>query len=177
MQHRHWECTRAEPLRAQLSPELLQHAAQWPVCTRERGWFVEPSELREFKHMLAAVTLLIYRSAGPIPQQKVYDLFADGGCKSPKFPTARLSSSAISLAVDDPSFHSFRYLEGGGVPGQWQTVLRAELTAVIMAVCFGICMPTPIRIWCDNNTVVTRMRKLQQGRISLKLNMPDHDLW
>eukprot|EP00435_Cladocopium_sp_Y103_P013434 s711_g3.t1 len=61
--------------------------------------------------------------------------------------------------------------------GQWQTILRAELVAVIMAVSISLTTGKPTRIWCDNQTVVQRFWKMQAGLISFRPTMPDHDLW
>ena len=62
------------------------------------------------------------------------------------------------------------------MPGQWQTILRAELTAVIMAAQYSIQADQPARIWCDNATMVRRMLYMQAGRFFQQNTLADHDL-
>ena len=62
------------------------------------------------------------------------------------------------------------------MPGQWQTILRAELTAVIMAAQYSIQADQPARIWCDNATMVRRMLYMQAGRFFQQNALADHDL-
>lgn len=65
----------------------------------------------------------------------------------------------------------------GGVPGLWQTVARAELTALVSAVTFARQQGTPCRVWSDNQGVVTRAQSIQEGTCRVQSNMADHDLW
>eukprot|EP00435_Cladocopium_sp_Y103_P003478 s3111_g1.t1 len=58
-----------------------------------------------------------------------------------------------------------------------QTILRAELTAVIMAVQQSIWQNREARIWCDNATVVRRMRRMLNHSFVNRNTLPDHDLW
>lgn len=62
------------------------------------------------------------------------------------------------------------------MPGQWQTILRAELTAVIMAAQHSIQADQPARIWCDNATMVRRMLYMQAVRFFQQNTLADHDL-
>ena len=177
LQHRHWECEHTAHLRQGLSKTLLGHVPLWPECTRERGWFVEPPSFGSFKALLAEVPLITHQRTQPVPEKLVMDLFTDG-----RLPVTRPSHRSISHMGCGCWFghrwtSEFRVFAGRGLPGQWQTSLRAELTAVIMAVTFSIQKRQSARLWCDNATVVRRMQQLQAGAISLRPSMSDHDLW
>lgn len=62
------------------------------------------------------------------------------------------------------------------MPGQWQTILRAELTAVIIPPQYSIQADQPARIWCDNATMVRRMLYMQAGRFFQQNTLADHEL-
>eukprot|EP00435_Cladocopium_sp_Y103_P002091 s1587_g1.t1 len=174
--HRHWECECTAHLRKNLSSTLIEAVSDWPECTKERGWFVEPSCVRTFKQQLGDVPLFSYFWGGQFPPG-VLDFFTDGSRLAPQIPNARLVSWSVVVSVGDIIAPRFEHVAGGGVPGQWQTILRAELTAAIMAVRQGLILQQPIRLWCDNATVVRRMTKMLHGRFTNRNTLPDHDLW
>eukprot|EP00435_Cladocopium_sp_Y103_P057180 s391_g19.t1 len=87
LQHRHWECRHTEHLRQNLSQSLMSSVDSWPACTRERGWFVEPQEVRDFKRSLAEVLLSLLQQStqsveifkvawNPVDKQRVMDWIA-----------------------------------------------------------------------------------------------------
>ena len=65
----------------------------------------------------------------------------------------------------------------GGVPGYWQTVVRAELNAFVVAVSIAVCSQKSARIWCDNQLVVDRARLIQANAYKVTPLTTDHDLW
>lgn len=71
-----------------------------------------------------------------------------------------------------------RYFTGaaGGVPGIWQTVVRAETCAIISALKYSLLKQQPMMIFCDNALVVRRFRQLRQGEEMSELHN-DQDLW
>eukprot|EP00435_Cladocopium_sp_Y103_P027033 s874_g6.t1 len=178
LEHRHWQCPATAHLRQALSEECKARADASPACTRQRGWLVECPELPVFKQMLADVPEhLQIPSMHSQPSEKCLDLFTDGSCLSPQVPAARLAAWAVTQAVGPLADQQFLRVASGGLPGQWQTVVRAELMAVITAVCIAKAHTGHTRLWCDNALVVRRFRLLQQGRFVPKLTKPDHDLW
>ncbi len=99
--------------------------------------------------------------------------FTDGTAMDPAIPMVRLAAWSVVLATS----HEFLPLSMGGLPGQWQTVLRAEITAVISALEWSQGKGINIHIWCDNDTVVKRFRRFQRHNTWVKSTAPDHDLW
>ena len=66
----------------------------------------------------------------------------------------------------------------GGVPGILQTVLRAEITAVIAACRFGVYHHKPFYVWTDCQDVFDRVQNmLSQENFSVTSRQKDHDLW
>ena len=178
LEHRHWQCQHTENLRAGLSQDLLNFVDTSPPCTRERGWFVEPPTLSKFKAQLQTVPEHMQQpQIQSQPAASTLDLFTDGSCISPQIPCARLTTWAVCQAIGHPEDASFVTVAKGGMPGQWQTVLRAEIQAVITAVCLAKLHPGPARIWCDNALVVRRFCQLVNGQFSPSPIRPDHDLW
>ena len=79
----------------------------------------------------------------------------------PQAPQARLAAWAVTQAVGDHGSHEFLPVAHGGLPGQWQTILRAEIQAAITATCLARQHDGAARIWCDNALVVRRFRQIQ----------------
>ena len=90
------------------------------------------------------------------------------------------------MAGVDPQ-QPHRPLAWGGVPGQWQTVPRAELVAFVAAVYNGLRFsqatpgsPKTFAIWSDCEYVVRKAKRIQQGRCMIHRMTrmtPNHDLW
>ena len=138
---------------------------------------VEPAEVRHFKHVLQSLPSYVGVSQALDFSSGAIDLFTDGSCLSPHIPVARLASWSLVQAVGHPEDRQFRTLANGAVPGQWQTILRAELRAVVEAAHVARLNPGVTRIWCDNATVVRRFKLIQAGKWVASPVRPDHDLW
>ena len=164
LHHRHWTCPATEHLRQDLPHNVMAQLPSLPACTLERGWFVEPREVREYKQSLHMVLLRLEWDSLHEVDSEVLDLFTDGSCLSPHIPVTRLCSRAVVQAIGHPDDHNFHTVAFGGLPGQWQTILRAEIQAVITAVSLARDQTKWTRIWCDNDTVVRRFRKLQNKK-------------
>eukprot|EP00438_Fugacium_kawagutii_P016457 Skav207247 [mRNA] locus=scaffold523:668809:674034:- [translate_table: standard] len=175
MYHRHWECSKFAESRSQIPESIRGKLMTQPLCTLTRGWLLEPPSGVQFRQMLHAIpdTTAAFEKVVVNPSQ--IDLFVDGTGLSPTTPEARLVAWAVVLA--GVTVNEAQVVSQGGVPGQWQTVARAELTAFVSALLFATQQSIPTRIWCDNQGVVTKARGVQQGRIKVGPNMNDHDLW
>ena len=178
MEHRHWLCPFTEQFRTALPRTTADSVSQMPPCTRERGWMVEDPAVGEYKKELLNVPLVFQ---GPSYWQQhessTLDLFTDGTCIAPTVPRARLAAWGVTQRYGHHEDGDFRMVSCGGLPGQWQTVLRAEIPAVIVAVQIGKAHGGNIHVWCDNKTVVRRFRQIQQGQFWPTPGHPDHDLW
>lgn len=139
---------------------------------------VESQSTTDFKHALSQAapqfSLCQVSSSG---SRGGIDLFTDGSCLMPHIPQARLAAWAGTQCVGDHISMQFQTVAHGTVPGQWQTILRAEILAVIAAIKLGKRQPGFIRVWSDNAVVVRRCNKIIEQRYVPHPTKPDHDLW
>ena len=175
VEHRHWQCPATAQSRMAIPVAVQQFIDQQPPCTREHGWIQEPLEVRQFKETLTQIqdTSMVYL---PHAKQQHYDLFCDGAGQDPTQPLSRVVAWGVVIAGPDlQSPH--RPLAWGGVPGFWQTVIRAELTAFLSAVQYGVMQGTTFSVWSDCLVIIRRARRIQQGEFQVTSNCTDHDLW
>ena len=173
LEHRHWHCEATQPFRDHLTKEHLEYASTLPECARERAWFPEPNEIVEYKNSLYLIPDTTRQWEPIVVEAKCVDVFTDGTAIDPAIPEARLVAWSAVVSTSQETTP----LAMGGVPGQWQSVLRAEITAVISALEWTKHINKDIRIWCDNDTVVKEFRKFQQKQTWTKPTGCDHDLW
>ena len=173
LEHRHWQCEATDQFRQTLTNEVKEYADQLPQCARERAWFPVIPEVENFQRQLEHIEECTRVWEQVDITTEWTDAFTDGTAIDPTLPSVRLTAWAVVIAVSD----QYVPLSMGGLPGQWQTVLRAEITAVISVMEWSQFQQNNIRIWCDNDTVVKRFRKFQKNPVETKLTAPDHDLW
>ena len=152
------------PLRNTASPVLLAH-----------GWLPMPTHQKLFEHALDSLpdTSAAFEHVDIIHDMTCNEVFTDGsGCK-PADP--RLTVATWGTAIWNGT--SFTPLSKGGLPGRLQTVLRAEITAAISALCFAALSIKPIRIWTDNKNVYDILTLLWTGMEVDVSRKADRDLW
>lgn len=76
---------------------------------------------------------------------EVIHAFTDGTGVDPTETLVRLVAWAWVVATEAGTLN-FPVMAHGGVPGQWQTVLRAEICAAISAVKYASQVQKPLRI-------------------------------
>ena len=124
--HRFEECPLFDFLRSR-HLYLFQFWHTLPIFTRAYGLISEPPLLRPFWGMLAGFSSpSCHRKTvvHPVP------LFTDGSCFYPAHPLIRIASFAIVRPLHN---HDYIIESAGILPGQYQTIQRAELTAGIIA--------------------------------------------
>ena len=65
----------------------------------------------------------------------------------------------------------------GGVPGGWQSILRAEIFAAVSAVAYGLVMQRPFFVWTDNQLVYRRIKLWMISPDNIPCMSKDHDAW
>eukprot|EP00438_Fugacium_kawagutii_P011445 Skav223455 [mRNA] locus=scaffold184:98175:103062:- [translate_table: standard] len=177
MEHRHWQCEVTAFSRQQLSPPIQAEVPQLPECTRNRGWMQEPPALKLYRKALHTIpdTTRCFRDVS-LDALSVIDLFVDGTGLEPGLPCARLVAWGVIVAGPTTQ-DSAQRLSSGGVPGQWQTVARAELMALLSAIAFAVTCSKPVRIWSDNQAVANRAHAISTNMFSVTNKIADHDLW
>eukprot|EP00438_Fugacium_kawagutii_P033759 Skav215075 [mRNA] locus=scaffold2575:79198:88931:+ [translate_table: standard] len=175
LQHRHWECEATAWSRQQLSDQAIEWIGDQPSCVSERGWYLMPDAIAELRRQVA----LIPDSTGAfVPaacsNNRIY-AFTDGSGRSPTVPQVRLVAWAWVMS-SGVGFDDFVVMARGGVPGRWQTVVRAEACAVISACKFAIQEGRPLTVFSDSDLVVKKIQKIIHGWEPTPL-CPDHDVW
>eukprot|EP00438_Fugacium_kawagutii_P035848 Skav205416 [mRNA] locus=scaffold582:123310:125493:- [translate_table: standard] len=180
LMHRHWECEATQHLRDMLPSDVQANISQLPACTLTRGWFQEGESQQAFKASLASIPCTVHDHDVPAfaMSNTTLDLFTDGTGLDPASPNVRLVAWSV-VASDGSVFpsQSTHVVAQGGVPGQWQSVLRAELTAMLSALSFASKCGKSCRVWCDNALVVDRCHIIQRDALYLTNMSPGHDLW
>eukprot|EP00438_Fugacium_kawagutii_P010614 Skav227438 [mRNA] locus=scaffold203:353322:355775:- [translate_table: standard] len=174
--HRHWDCPSTEESRRAIPPEVLSQCDRLPMCTLTRGWMTEPPSCRRYRKLLHEIPDTTACFEEDLDSPPYLDLFVDGTGLSPNLPPARLVAWSM-IRAGETHVHDAKRLAAGGVPGQWQTVARAELTAMLSAVTYAVHSQKPCAIWCDNQGVVSKITRIQQGTLRVTNKINDHDLW
>ena len=175
IEHRHWHCPATAASRQLIPGDIMEIINRQEPCTREHGWMPEPPEVRAFKEALRGIPDTINKFL-PHVKQRHYDLFCDGAGLDPKQPLSRVVAWGVVVAATDLQA-THQPVAWGRVPGYWQTVLRAELTAFLSALQFGVAQGTSFAVWSDCEVVITRARRIQQDDFQVTANCSDHDLW
>ena len=173
LQHRHWECPQTEWSRLQITTAL----DKFPECVKDRGWAVLPSAVVAFRKALHEIPDTMsrwYCSTSPVNETHTIDLFTDGAAICPQNPFARLTGWAV---VELTSQADYALVSYGSVPGLSQTVLRAEISALLSAVQYARLKQAPTRIWCDNALVVMRANAIIAQDFQVDPTTSDCDLW
>ena len=177
--HRNWECSSTAKFREQLSATFWQVKGSLPRCTLEHGWLTLSQSICSLRHELHCTP----DSTGEFTVNPDHwtgtlgiDLFPDGTCCRPTCPHSRVAAWAVACTHwDNPE--SYLPLASGFVPGVLQTVTRAEILAVISCLRFARLTHLTCRIWCDNQTVVSRVQAILSGHFTSDPKKADSDLW
>ena len=175
LHHRHWVCSHTQQSRDMISQTDLQIIQQQPPCFWDRGWCVEPAIIRLFRHELCIIPDRTAEFHLPRSLPDEFDCFTDGAARDPQQPLTRITSWGWVLG-DIQEGHFWPVAEGG-TPGLWQTVVRAEIFAVLSVIRFVRQFPRKTRIWCDNQLVVDRLQQLLDNKLDCTYLLHDHDLW
>lgn len=147
-----------------------------PDCTRLHGYFTESAADHDFRKALLTIrdSTATFEHFPAMP--KVLHLFTDESGTDPTKRHLRMVTM-VSLPCN-ASRCWFSPAAAGGVPGILQTVLRAEITAVIAACRFGVHHHKPFYIWTDCQVVFDRVQvMLSQENFAVTPRQKDHDLW
>ena len=175
LMHRHWECPHTETSRKLISKDDLEIIKAQPPCFQERGWAVEPIELWSFRKILQSQPELTGEFSVMPEEGSCYDYFTDGAGKHPNDPKCRLVAWAWCISKSPGKF-SYPTGAAGGVPGIWQTVVRAEAMSVLSVLRCILKCECGGRIWCDNQLVVDRIQSIQAKGVYEQFQS-DQDLW
>eukprot|EP00438_Fugacium_kawagutii_P013138 Skav233642 [mRNA] locus=scaffold2779:446218:453058:- [translate_table: standard] len=171
--HRHWYCPHFADCRM-VPVEHIDSVPAISACLANHGWVPEPPSFRAFNVACASLPSSV-QFLWPECLPTELHLFTDGGCLSPACPYSRLAGWGIAMASGD--YLSYTPLAGGLLPGWVQTILRAEVFAVIHACTFAFQVMRKVTLWVDNMIVYRRVLQMQRGAFTDKPNRSNADLW
>ena len=174
-EHRNWLCKHFNDCRGHLSADQLACICQLPLCVKHHGWIPEPTALPKFQELCINQKDQSLNFVYPPKLPSHLWLFTDGACRAPTSRLARLAS--WGFVVGDLDRWQTWPVASGGVPGVCQTILRAELTAVISACHFAIQCGRQCSICLDNDLVYRRVQRYRRKECWFKPNQKDVDLW
>eukprot|EP00435_Cladocopium_sp_Y103_P000340 s1234_g1.t1 len=180
LMHRFWQCPQHRDLRESLAPVATSVCDTLPPAMALRGWALLPSTWFEWTCRLASLSLDLPQPAFVLESGIWNDVFTDGSCLCQSDPLLRVASWACVGAPGFGAtwnFRGARVLGSSYLPGLCQTAFRAELYAVAFALHCAACARAPIRLWSDCLGVLNRCHLLIWGKVKVKLNRSNSDLW
>eukprot|EP00438_Fugacium_kawagutii_P011042 Skav217109 [mRNA] locus=scaffold1627:183318:189509:- [translate_table: standard] len=178
LEHRWLHCSETQWSRDELQTETLSWVQLQPECTQLRGWLCVPVEVQQFQAELHTATPEVIWGGNNMLGDgtgKVY-IFTDGAGRDPTCAASRLVAWAWCFA-NEIGEENYYFGASGSVPGRWQTVVRAELLAVIHAMEHCAAFHLHAVIFSDNLGIVGRARQCIQGQFQFDQCMGDGDLW
>ena len=182
LMHRFWECPHHGDLRKELPEDVLQFALTGPPELCLHAWTLQSRFQMEWFQYLISIPEEPDVSLSFLENLATWDIFTDGSCLWQDQPQYRLASWAVCVACphrDDASVHMTDHVvaSAGPLPGLVQTSFRAEVYAILKALRLVRHHRVSARIWCDCQGVVDKFNVLTVGRLRLKHNSPNADLW
>ena len=146
----------------QMDPSIRQYIMSQPDCTRLHGWFTESAADHDFRKALLTIrdSTATFEHFPAMP--KVLHLFTDGSGTDATKRHLRMVTM-VSLPCN-ASRCWFSPAAAGGVPGILQTVLRAEITAVIAACRFGVHHHKPFYIFGVHHRKLSQKKLLSEQK-------------
>ena len=171
--HHLWRCPSTASCRSKFPwPHLVDSL---PRCLTCHCWPVLSTAWLDLQRWFVTVCEPEFPVVRPVQCDATVDLFTDGACACPAFPGTRFASWAVTQAIGPVGSLSHLDVESGWVWGVHQTAYRGELIAMWRALVHCANSQLTARIWCDNQTVVRRVRVLLNGG-KLKANVSHSDI-
>ncbi|CAE7253684.1 unnamed protein product [Symbiodinium sp. CCMP2592] len=166
MVHRVYCCPGTQHLR---SGDVWDHVKDLPLCQLFGALYPKLDKVDEFKKLLGQVQ---HDDFQVCTDESEVSFFTDGSALDNENDALRVCSWAVTKAVDDRPTNL--ELAKGILPGDQQSVFRAELYAVNTA----ISLAPRCHIYCDNSAVVTILLHLLANGFIRKhwICHPDRDL-
>eukprot|EP00435_Cladocopium_sp_Y103_P062088 s47_g23.t1 len=165
--HRYQDCSRYDAIRSQ-HLELFQLWSELPLSFKLSG--LVPSNpfqglvWEAFAHLPDKTKDFEF-----LPSGRVWHAFTDGTCSDP-------TCSEVSLAAWSVVIAGRGTVSAGPLVGEYQTILRAEITAALSAMLWAATTVGDLHLWVDNQTVVDHLRDLQKGVANVH-DFEHSDLW
>ena len=180
LRHRYWECPQHHDLRIALAPDVSDLLDFLPSALSLRGWALLPPTWNDWMRLLMDLPDVPPPPSVSLRPDCWTDVFTDGSClcqSQPLYRCAAWSATVVPPFSADWTPGGLAVLGAAFLPGLCQTAFRAELYAVAYTLHCAATSRTPVRIWTDCLGVITRFYHLVRGRVKLKVNRSNADLW
>ena len=167
-EHRYTCCTKYQDVRSS-HIDIVQQWSSLPSSFRQFGLVSgNPWRLLLWEAFISLPSHMTEWSCKPSGWIK--NVFTDGSCANPHDPEESLASWAVVWVEGNIVLNS------SPLTGLSQTILRAEISAVLSALKWACYHEGELHIWCDNQTTVDHFRELQQN-LSDFHDFEHKDLW
>ena len=176
--HRNWECPCLQNSRTFLSTTQTAEVLQMTPATTNHGWFPLPEQVQCLRAQLMQID-----PNPPLEDIRIHSnsdhihYFTDGACVDPADPYVRICAWGV-IARTSSDLHTSQPVGHGILAGSFQTVVRAELQAVLEACVSGWKHQCRFSIWCDSQIVVDKVKQMQrQPHMYWPNKTKNHDLF
>ena len=175
--HRNWECQSLNAARTSLTASQTDDLLTMMPATTNHGWFQLPEPVTAFQLLLRCT-----HQHSPLEHPKIQSAqdhlhyFTDGACIDPADPYVRLCAWGVIVRTSSDPWTS-QPIGHGILPGPSQTVVRAELQAILEACVSGWRSQCRFSLWCDSQVAVDKVKQMQkQPHMSWPSKVKNHDL-
>ena len=179
LHHRFWTCPQTAPLRTQHAPAVTPLVDSVPPALSLHAWALRPPVWPQWMQMLCQHDTSVPSMHGHFSAGWNH-VFTDGSCLFQSDPVLRVASwSAVLVPPRNPTwnFPAGRVLGASPLFGVCQTSFRAELYAVAIVVHWAALAKASVAVWTDCQGVFLKCQLLFRGKMRIKRNTPNADLW
>ena len=180
LEHRYFQCQQAADLRHNLAPDATSLRAGLPDALALRGWCLRAPSSVGWLRLLSSVSAAIPDLGVPFTTGVWNQVFTDGSCLWQSNVSYRVAAWGAVLASPLSSKWNCDLqgvLGAGPLPGLTQTAYRSELYALAFVLHHAAQGGFRIKVHSDCLGVVNRYHLLTAGRVRLRVNSANADLW
>ena len=180
LEHRYFHCLATQAIREKEAPDLTRLRSQVPDALALRSWAIEPNTALCWRQKLASLPAEVPLLALDFVASRWNCVFTDGSCLWQSCPSVRVAAWSAVLAAPFSGHWTFAghgVLCSGVLPGLTQTAFRSELYAVGVVLHHAAVGGFRVKIFSDCLGVVNKFNLLTRGRVRLKHNTGNADLW
>ena len=166
----HWlTCPRFANLRDSI-PNWQVDNLELPLCTIHHLLVPRQVQMVDWRHTLLQIPDATFSFSLKPPQNRVQHVFTDGSCCGHRHSILQLASWGVVSATEKDCIAS------GHLSGLTQSIDRAELTAAICALRWGLHFGLDLYLWLDSLSTV-QMGLFVQTHGYIPANWANQDLW
>lgn len=180
LEHRYFHCLATKDIRDQVAPDVVRLRPSLPDALALRSWALESPTTWIWRQKLASLSASVPPMALDFVGDRWNCVFTDGSCLWQSCPSVRVAAWSAVLAAPFSGHWNFAghgVLCSGVLPGIVQTAFRSELYAVGVVLHHASVGGFRVKIFSDCLGVVNKFNLLTRGKVRLKKNTSNADLW